>query len=106
MQCFNLKVIKIFPSEVPDFMVIDQFYAALLSCSSYLTDHVRSASWSVFVWLAGWADSLHVSTDASAAPDQSPKAGLWGHILKGREGPKSGVSSAEQGCLVCMQDGG
>lgn len=69
-------------------VAIDQLCAAVLPCSSYLTDHIRSACRSVFAWLAVWADFLHVSSDA-VAPDQSPKATLWGPI--GEEGRDQGV---------------
>lgn len=41
----------------------------------------------LFAWLAGWADFPHVSSDAMA-PDQSPKATLWGPI--GGEGERGG----------------
>lgn len=65
-------------------MAIDQLCAEVLPCSSYLTDHIRSACRSVFAWLAGWADFPRVSSDAMA-PDQSPKATLWGPIGEERE---------------------
>jgi len=55
---------------------------------SYLPDHIRSACRSVFSALAGWADFPHVSSDATA-PDQSPKATLWGPV--GEEGRDGGA---------------
>lgn len=69
-------------------MAIDQLRAVVLPCSSYLTDHIRSACRSVCAWLAGWADFPHVSSDAMA-PDQSPEATLWGPI--GEEGRDNGA---------------
>lgn len=69
-------------------MAIDQLRAVVLPCSSYLTDHIRSACRSVCAWLAGWADFTHVSSDAMA-PDQSPEATLWGPI--GEEGRDNGA---------------
>lgn len=83
----SVKSLEDFALRSPTSVAIDQLCAGVLPCSSYLTDHIRSACRSVFAWLAGWADFPHVSSDATA-PDQSPKATLWGPV--GEEGGEGG----------------
>lgn len=83
-------------------VTIDQLCAGVLPCSSYLTDHIRSACRSVFC-LAGWVGRLPTCLQWCHGTWSITLGNSLGTRRRGSEGRRKAL--VDWGSLVCMRDG-